>query len=234
MIFSVSKKYKILFLIQSLFVATLLMSCDLDKDDSVNIPVVYVSLYQASPNAPNLDIEVDNRVINVSPFEYTDYTGYQRFYTGQRNFKFRPSSANNVVIDTTFNFENNNAYSIFVIDKYDAIKALLLKDNTDVPATGKAKVRFVNLSPDLQPVTLTATGIEGNSFSNIAFQHASDFTDVTASEYDFTIRSTGGQALLEMPDISLQPGWYYTILVRGYANPPLGSSSVLSAQVIVN
>jgi hypothetical protein len=216
--------------------AVVMLGCDLDDDDkTVNIPVAYVSLYQASPNAPNLDIVVDNRVININTFAYADYTGYLRFFTGERNIKFRPAAASSVAIDTTFSLEANNAYSIFVVDDYDDAQALLLKDNTETPASGKAKVRFVNLSPDVQPVNLTATGIEANTFNDIPFQESSDFKEVTAAQYDFLVQANSGQqTLLNIPDITLQPGWYYTILVRGYATPPVGNTNVLSAQVIVN
>jgi uncharacterized protein DUF4397 len=214
-----------------------LFSCK-DKDDDVvpAVPVAYVSLYNASPDAPDLDIVVDNNRINTYPFSYTDYTGYLRFYTGNRNLKFRPYLANNVAIDTSFTLEADNAYSIFVTGRYNDAKAIFLKDNTTAPASGQSKVRIVNLSPDAGAINLVASDqTTGALFSNISFQQASDFKEIAATEYDFTVRLSNGQTtLLNVPDIRFQSGWYYTIVLRGFVNPPSGDTNVLSAQIIVN
>lgn len=213
-----------------------LSSCDDDDDNNVQpVDVAYVSLYNASPNSPDLDIVVDNRLINVYPLDYSDHTGYLRFFTGERNLKFSPYSANNVIIDTVFTLEPNNAYSIFIADTYESAEALLTEDNTDTPAEGNAKIRFINLSPDAPDVNLSADGEVDSFFNDISFKEATEFKEVAAQEYDFTIMSTDQeQDLLDVPDISLQPGWYYTLLVRGFRTPPSGNQNVLSAEVIVN
>src|SRR5688572_12330037 len=91
----------------------------LDDDDNTNIqpqPVALVSIYNASPDAPALDIVVDGRQINSSPFGYADNSGYQRFFTGERNLQFSPFDANNVVIDSTVTFEDQKVYSVFIVD----------------------------------------------------------------------------------------------------------------------
>lgn len=213
-----------------------LSSCDDDDDNNVQpVEVAYVSLYNASPNSPDLDIVVDNRLINLYPLEYTDHTGYLRFFTGERNLQFSPYSANNVIVDTVFTLEPNNAYSIFIADTYQSAEALLLEDNTGTPAEGNAKIRFVNLSPDAPDVNLSADGEQESFFNDISFKESTEFKEVEADAYDFQIMSTDQeQVLLDVPDISLQPGWYYTMLVRGYQSPPSGNQNVLSAEVIVN
>jgi Domain of unknown function (DUF4397) len=71
-----------------------LSSC-LDNDSQENqvLPVAYVSIYHESPNAPELDVFVDEKPVNR--LEFTDYTGYLNFYTGDRNFKINPFGASN-------------------------------------------------------------------------------------------------------------------------------------------
>ncbi|HEX6171056.1 MAG TPA: hypothetical protein VFZ33_15315 [Chitinophagaceae bacterium] len=48
-----------------------LAGCDDDDDENNVVPVevAYVSLYNASPNSPDLDIVVDDRLINVYPLD---------------------------------------------------------------------------------------------------------------------------------------------------------------------
>jgi hypothetical protein len=211
-------------------------SCDDDSDSNVQpVDVAYVSLYNASPNSPDLDVVVDNRLINLYPLDYTDHTGYLRFFTGERNLKFSPYSANNVIVDTVFTLRANNAYSIFIADTYESAEALLMEDNTEAPAEGNAKIRLINLSPDAPDVDLSADGEAESFFNDISFKEPTDFKEVEADAYDFQITSTDqGQVMLNLPDISLQPGWYYTLLVRGFQSPPSGNQNVLSAEVIVN
>jgi hypothetical protein len=215
----------------------LLAGCKLDETDSPDLPpVAYVSLYNASPNSPGLSIVVDQRVINNYSFDYADHTGYLRFFTGDRKVAFGPYGASNVIADTTVRFEDGKAYSVFVVDNYNQPDVLVLSDETPTPASGKAKVRFLNLSPDAPDVNLAVTGNETPLFSGQSFKETSEFMEVDAKEYDFQVKLASGNndVLLSVPDAVLQEGWTYTILVRGFQTPPAGSNSVLSADIIVN
>jgi len=217
---------------------SLLMTSCLD-DDSNNInpdtvPVSYVALYNASPDAPDLNIIVDNRQINNGPFEYADNTGYLRFYTGERNLKFGPYGANNVTLDTIVTLVDAKAYSIFVVDNFQQADLLILTDTSaSPPAEGKAMVRFINLSPDAQPLALKVKDASGTLTGEQAFKAVTPFMEVNVNDYNFEVVSAGGTEL-SLPNISLQQGNYYTVLVRGYKTPPSGNTNVLSGEVIQN
>lgn len=233
----ISKKWWMSVAMLALLTTGLTSCLNNDNDDSLsNIPVAFVSLYHGSPDAPDLDIEVDNRQINTYPFEYADYTGYLRFFTGQRNLKFGPYSASNIVIDTTVTFEADKAYSVFVTDNYDESGVVILNDNSSAPSTGKAKVRVIHLSPDAPEVDFAVQGETSAVAEDLLFKEASEFTEINAAQYDFQVRAANdaSSVFLTLPDISLQPGYYYTIIIRGYASPPSGNTNVLSAQVVVN
>ena len=213
-----------------------IVSCDSDDGEDVHPdPVSYVSLYNASPDAPDLNIVVDNRQINTYPFEYSDHTGYLRFYTGDRNLKFGPFNASNTVVDTTVTLENEKAYSIFVVDDFNKASLLILNDNSDEPASGKAKIRFINLSPDGGAVQLRAKGESTSLTEGKSFKSTTEFFEVDAKTFDFeVVSSDSGDAKLQIPGIELQEGWFYTILVKGYDTPPAGNTNELSAEVLVN
>lgn len=218
------------------FVVLLIACADLDNDSGTPTPVALVSLYQGSPDAPDLDVVVDNRNIFNGKFEYTDYTGYLNFYTGDRNFKFSPFNASNALIDTTLNLVQGKVYSVFVIDKLSSIEALLVQDSSATPAAGNAMVRFVHLSPDAPAINVAVTDQAGDPlFGDQSFKSASAFKEVTARTYSFTVKPAGGDtALLTVPNITLEAGRYYTIIVRGFTAPPNGNNNVLSAQVVAN
>jgi hypothetical protein len=215
-----------LVLVSLLFMA----GCKLD-DNKVqpSVPVSYVAFYNASPDAPGLNVSVDNAQINAQPFDYADYTGYLPFYTGQRHFTVGPADASNVVVDTTVNFVANKAYSVFVVDNYNHASLLVLNDSASTPVAGKAVIRLINLSPDAGTLHLS---VKGNSEigTGEAFKGASSFLSIDANTTTFEI--TGDGVSLEVPAETIHDGGYYSVVVKGYKTPPAGSKSVLNAQLL--
>jgi len=231
---SVWKKLRVMLMVAAL--VFVMMSC-LDEDDSNDVqpvPVSYVSIYHASPDAPGLDVLVDERRINTNPVDYTDYSGYMNFYTGERNFKLSAVNAANTFVDTTFNLVEGTAYSLFVVDRLASIETLLVTDSAAQPSEGKAMVRFINLSPDADAVDVVSDKFEdGGSFRNKNFKQGSAFTEVDADTYSFQVKAAGtDNILVSAENVSLQQGGYYTILLRGFANPPAGVTNVLSLEVL--
>ncbi len=209
----------------------------LDDDDSstTNIPVAFVSLYNGSPDAPQLDVEVDNNQINSTPFEYAEYSGYFRFFTGSRNLKFGPYLSSSIDMDTTIVFEPGKVYSLFVADEYENAEVVVLNDNFTTPTSGKANVRVINLSPDAGNVDFTVADDTDRWVSALEFKDASEFIEVDAGEFDFQVRaSDDDELLLSIPNTKLLSKYYYTIIIRGYDSPPDGNSNVLAAQIVVN
>lgn len=211
----------------------LLMASCLDDDDPKNqpVPVAYVSIYHASPNAPELDVFVDDRQVNR--LEFTDYTGYLNFYTGTRNFKINPFNASNTLIDTTVTFTDGAFYSMFIVNNLPNVEALTVRDSASAPSAGKTKVRFINLSPDANALDVTSNDSDSLLFAAQEFKQPSDFLEVDAEQYSFVIKPAGGSdELVSVSDINFQPGRFYTIIARGFANPPAGNNNELSLEVI--
>lgn len=215
-------------------VIVLLSSCLDDDDNYINEPldVAYVSIYHAVPDGPGIDIVVDGRVINNTPFEYTDHSGYLNFFTGNRNIRFNVADASNALVDTTFNLENGRAYSLFAVDTLPNVKALLVVDSAGTPGSGKAMVRFVNLSPDAEAFNVATDG--GTSlFAPRSFKEASEYVEIDADVYTFDLLTAdSGDVVVSGTDVEILPGRYYTVIARGFVNPPAGNNNVLSIEVI--
>ena len=207
---------------------------DEDKNVITPAPLAYVSIYHAAPDAPGLDILIDNNRINTHPFSYSDFSGYLNFYTGNRNVKINSVNASNALIDTTFNVVDGKAYSIFIINRLSGIETLVVNDSAAVPATGMAMVRFVQLAPDAQALDVAVASENGAAlFADVPFRQATDYKEVEAKKYSFELKSAGSsEVLLEAQDITLRPGGYYTIMTRGFVNPPAGNINVLSVEIL--
>jgi len=208
-------------------------SCKINEDPVDEGPITRVSLYHASPNAPNLDIFVDDEKINNVPFEYAKFTDYLRFSSGNRNLKFRTFGGTTIAIDTTITLEPDQNFSLFVIDEFADASVMLLFDDPEPPTAGNSRIRFINLSPDSQPLQLKIKDVALPLTVGQSFTDASSFMNIEAKTYDFEITSAG-TTVLELPGSQLQSGWFYTIYVIGYVTPPSGNTNTLSAQVVTN
>lgn len=231
-----SPLFTLLLCISLLMVA--LTGCNDDDDDITPIPepdsVAYVSLYHMSPDAPPLEIHVDNNRINFNAFDYTEHTGYLRFYTGERNLLFTPFNASNSLVETTVNLEDDMLYSVFVTGTADDLEALVTEDEIPDAADGNTLVRVVHVSPDAPAVDLSTTGDEP-LFLNVAYRTAADFTEIPAGNTSFEITSAGGdEVLASVPNVNFLPGRVYTLVVRGYVDPPAGNTNSLSVQIVPN
>lgn len=220
----------------SMALMILLVSCMDDDDNNLvtePVEVAYVSIYHAAPDAPDFDIIVDERVINRNPFDYTSYSGYMNFFTGNRNIKFNSVNADNALIDTTFNLQEGKAYSLFAVDRLSSIEALLVIDSAATPASGMAMVRFVNLSPDANAFDISFSDGASPLFAEKSFKEATDFKEIEANSYTFNIKNAGeSDVMVAAENVDLLPGRYYTIITRGFTNPPAGNTNVLSVEVL--
>lgn len=213
----------------------LLTACNPDDEEFVSEPVevAYVSIYHAAPNAPAFDIAVDGRVINQNPFDYAAYSGYLNFFTGNRDISFHSINADNALIDTTFNFEDGKAYSVFAINEMSRVSALLVVDSAAAPAEGKAMVRFINLAPDAPSFDLVSDAETAPLFAGKAFKEATEFTEIEAGDYSFDVKAAGGtEALLSAKDVEILPGRFYTVITRGFVNTPEGNQHELSLEIL--
>lgn len=214
--------------------ALFLASCD-DDDDDINIDeTAMVMVVHASPDAPGVDLLVDNAKVNTSPLTFPNNTGYLDVQAGKRNVKVNAAGTSTTVIDANLDLERNESYSVFAINTLSEIEPLVLEDDLDAPAAGKAHVRFVHLSPDAPAVDI-AVANGPVLFSNRAFKSATEFTPVDAATYDLEVRLAGtNTVVLTVPDVQLSNGRIYTIFARGLVSPPADNSNGLGAEIIVN
>ncbi|SIT91028.1 DUF4397 domain-containing protein [Pontibacter indicus] len=214
--------------------ALVLTSCDDDDDDNAVIETSNVMVVHASPDAPGVDLLVDDAKVNSAALTFPNNTGYLEVPAGRRNVKVNAAGTNNTVINANLDLDRDDSYSVFAINTLSAIEPLVLEDDLDAPASGKAHVRFVHLSPDAPAVDVAVTG-GPVLFSNRAFKSATEFTPVDAMSYNLEVRLAGTQTVvLTVPNVQLANGRIYTIFARGFVAPPSGNNNALGAEIITN
>ncbi|AFH50693.1 Cell wall anchor domain protein [Ignavibacterium album JCM 16511] len=225
---------KMLFVILTFVTAISFAACSDDENTTSPTPTekANVLVVHASPDAPGVDLLVDNTVAGTN-LTFPNNTGYLSVNAGTRNVKVNVTGTSTTVIQANLNLVANKNYSVFAVNQVSAIEPLVFEDDLITPASGKAHVRFIHLSPNAPAVNITLT--DGTIvFGNVAFKGSVNFTPLNAGIYNLQVRdaATNQTVVLELPNINLQAGKIYTVFAKGL----LGGTGVqeLGAQIIVN
>jgi hypothetical protein len=200
------------------------------KDDAKSEASILV--VHASPDAPGVDLLIDNAKVNSAALAFPKNTGYLKVEAGKRNVKVNVAGTATSVINADADFAADKSYSIFAIDSVAKITAVVLEDNLAAPATGKAHIRFIHLSPNAPAVDVAVDG-GAVVFGNAAFKSATAFTALDAGDYDLEVRVAGTPSVaLDLDKITLQAGKIYTVFARGFLGG--AGAQALGAEIIVN
>jgi uncharacterized protein DUF4397 len=225
-------KNLLLKLFSVVIVSSVLLACEKDDDAKTKVMVIH-----ASPNAPNVDVRVNN-AIAFSNLPFPENTAYTSINAGSTNIKVSPTGTTTYVIDATTTLAENKNYSVFAIDSVSKIKLAAVEDNLAAPAAGKAHVRFFHFSPNAPAVDIAVTG-GPVLFANRTFNDQSTnnaviaFTPVNAGTYNLEVRPAGSTTVvLALPNITLESGKIYTVFAKGLLGE--GGTKALGAKIIVN
>jgi hypothetical protein len=201
-------------------VATLsLTGCGSDDNTNPLAPVTpaRVMAVHASPDAPAVDLLVDGAVAGTG-LAFPNNTAYLNVPAG--------------TINADLPVTGGTSYTVFASDVVASIGAVVLTDDLTAPASGKAHVRFVHLSPDAPAVDVAVQG-GPVLFANKAFKQYTAFTPVDAGTYNLEVRLAGTSTVaLPLNGIALQAGKIYTVFAKGLASG--SGAQALGAQIIVN
>lgn len=203
-------------------------------DEEVMAPVTSTSkvlVTHASPDAPGVDILVDN-VVAASNLTFPNSVGYATLNSGTRNIKVNVTGTSTTTLQADLNLAADKNYSIFAVNNAASIEAIVLEDDLTSPATGKAHVRFIHLSPNAPAVDIT-TNTGAVVFPDYIFKEASAFTPLDAGTYNLEVRLAGtSTVVLDLPGINLSSGKIYTVFAKGLVGGT--GTQALGAQIIVN
>lgn len=203
--------------------ASLLSAC---KKDPVTIPdYTFVSVTNASPSIATYNIYFDaNKLINGA-LPYEGNIAYKQINPTTYSIKLTPESSSETKLSKQFSFDANKGYSLFIIgragktegtDKFDILQ---VEDELKAPATDKALIRFINLSPDAPALNLHEKGKDA-IISDKAYKSVSAFVEVEARKYIFDLKDkTTNLSKAEMAEVDIKKGGIYTIIAKGLLTP---------------
>jgi hypothetical protein len=211
-------------------VATTITSCEKDDEPVVVVPGnAKVMVVHASPDAPGVDLLVDNAKQNTAALAFTQNTSYLTVKEGARNIKVNAAGTTTSVINKDVTFDKDKTYTLFAANTLANIEPILLTDDLTAPAAGKAHVRFVHLSPDAPAVDIAVTG-GAAVFPNVAFKGSTAFKPLDAGTVSLEARLAGTSTVaLPVGNVTLVGGKIYTVYARGIL-----ANGTLDVSIIAN
>ena len=206
-------------LVLSVAAAGILFTACLKNNDTntPQTPVAGLMAFNLAPDQSAVTITLSGNALTASPLGYTSYTGaYQSIYTGTRAIESF-SQANASLVSTSYNFEQDKYYSLFVVGYNNSYRNVVSLDNFDSLSTtqGNAYIRYINAIADTvgtPAVTITAGG---NSVvnENASFASVSEFKAVSPGSVSIAVKN--GTAIDTSRTISVEQNKAYTILLTG-------------------
>jgi len=193
--------------------ATLAVSA-CNNDDDVTAPATTAGLrvVHASPDAPNVDVLVDNTAA-LTNVAYKAASTYLQVPSGSRNLKVRATGTTTVVIDQTATLNQGSAYTVIATGRVASIAPLVLTDDQTSPAAGNVRLRLVHASPAAGNVDIYVNAPTADittatpTLANVAFRVASNYLEVPAGTYRVRITPAGTKTVaIDVNNVALTAG----------------------------
>ncbi len=206
-------------------------ACDKD-DDSPRKGSSNVMAVHASPDAAAVVFYLDKSKISAAAIGYGEITNYVSTTDGKRKAEFRGAQDNALLATAELDLTEKKNYTVFFAGPVAAADVVAVEDDLAAPAQGKAKVRFINLSPD--DTNLDIKVREGNTLATgRVYKSVSNFLEVDPGAVKYEVLNSQDNSLVfTMPDFTLEVGKIYTIWIKGSKNG-VGDAE-LGAKIIVH
>lgn len=191
-----------------LMLAAALASCGGGDDH----PAAKLRVLHASPDAPNVDVYVDNsKVLSNAP--YPVISGYLQVAPGVHNIKVNAAGTTTTVINVSPNLSSNIAYTAIAANFVANIQLLTAVDETSSPPSGQGRVRVIHAAPDAGPVDIFVNG--QMVLSNVPFRAISSYFALPAGTYTVQVNLTGTSTTAIQANLTLAAGVNYSAVAIG-------------------
>lgn len=190
------------------------------KDEAVK-QYAKINITHVSPDAPALNFIADKDTLNKGgALGYGSHTGYMDIEAGSKSVSIKNYSIDTTYIDSTFKFDKDMSYSLYVIDSFKKMSSMLVVDDVPSAVIDKAHLRLIYLSPDTTAVTMIRTlGLDSVvMFPKVRFKDVTSFTAINPGVYDMQIRmgELNDTTLLKLPTLVINGQKAYTVIIVGF------------------
>jgi hypothetical protein len=221
-----------LFLSVAVLFMTAIAGCK--KNDNSTPTTASVVFFNGTAGTTNVDISVNNtKLTNASNLAFLKATSYQSVTPGNDSITFVLTNLGTPLKNAKVNLVANTRYSVYTGGLITGPIIVSSTDDLSAPASGNAKIRFVNLSTDAMSVTANvgataiATGVAGGGISGYTQVAAGSYVIKAGDPANIATVVTAGTGAM-----SLASGRIYTVILTGTLSGT--STSALTLTVINN
>jgi hypothetical protein len=187
-----------------------------------------VRVVHASPDAPPVDVLVNDELRLFEGAAFGDITDYATVPANTYNVKVVPEGAGpgSAVIDADLNLLYFERYTVVAVNELAMIEPIVLEDPALPPLPTRARVRFLHASPDAPAVDIRV--VDGPYlFQDVEFKEVGDYVTIPAGFASLEVLLAGTeQVVLSLPALQFESGTNYTAYAVGFA---LGGQPALTA-----
>jgi hypothetical protein len=184
----------------------------------------------ASSVAAPLNVFVDG-VLALANVPFAGVSNYQKTTAGTHSVTVQSSATPGaVLLSLVTNFASASDSSIVVSGAAGSLQGLVLSDNNMPSGLNRARIRFVNASPDLAAMDVYVNFAK--LFSGVTSISSTPYTGLVADalgntsyEFDFNLAGTTNR-VLQIPSTTILSGKTYTVYVVGPASALQGVVAV--------
>jgi hypothetical protein len=216
----------------ALLAVTAVAACSDDSEPLGSIqPAANVRIVHASPDAPNVDVLVDDAVA-LTNVGYRAASAYLTVAPGSRRLRVRAAGLPDVVpIDATVPLVNRGNYTVLATGLLAGIQPLVTTDTLTAPAAGNVKIRVIHAAPAAGNVDVYATAPNADIntatpvLTNVPFRGVSGYLEVPAGGYQLRVTPAGTKTVAISAIVVLNAGAVRTVVATDApgGGAPLGA-----------
>ncbi|MBY0074221.1 DUF4397 domain-containing protein [Priestia aryabhattai] len=177
-----------------------------------------VRIVHASPDAPAVDIFVDDKAL-VEGAKFKDVSNSLPLSAGSHKvevYEAKTKGTKDSIIEATLVVDGGKSYTVAAVNKAENLELQAFTNNKQ-GMDGKASLRVAHLSPDAPAVNVGPKGA-APLFKDLSFKSISGYQIVNPGSYDLSVSTADGKEILSLPGTNLQSGKNYTVLAVNTAD----------------
>jgi hypothetical protein len=176
----------------------------------------------ASPNAPNVDVFVDDTEV-LSDVPFRTVSDYLELAAGEYDIRVEDAANTLTVFDATVELAAEDYTAVALGEVFNDDTELTVSIFQDTNGANidddEARVRAIHASPDAPAVDVTVNDDALTLFEDFEFGESSGYAVVDAGKYDVELRPATGGDPVTSANVTLEGGATYTIFAEGYLTP---------------
>ncbi|MFD0749544.1 DUF4397 domain-containing protein [Mucilaginibacter calamicampi] len=196
--------------------ATIFSSCS-KTEENKPMAVAGLAVTNAASASAAQDVYFDNQRVTASALAYTQTAGYFSV-AGSPTISFRTANTTDVYGSGTTSLTPGKYYNAFLSDDKNVT---VYENDLTPPQSGKARIRFINLSSGVG--SNADFGIAGGAkiVSGLTYRSASAYQDVDPTS-GYSLYTGGSSSVLLAIPVTLTVGGIYTLYISGSTNTTVG------------